>query len=208
MEFDDRRDAGRRLVAALHGWRGRPGLLVLGLPRGGVPVARVVADALGAPLDVLVVRKLGLPGHEEFAMGAIGPGGICVRSEACARWPVSQAVLDRVIARERAELDRRERRYRGERAPLVLAGRELLLVDDGLATGATMKAAVMAARAAGPQRIGVAVPVASREAVQSLEALADEVLSVFTPEHFLAVGAWYRDFAQTSDDEVCALLKD
>lgn len=206
MEFKDRRAAGRALAKALDAWRGRPGLLVLALPRGGVPVAWEVARALGAPLDVLVVRKLGYPGQEEFAMGAIAPGGVRVMGDSSVGWPVSEQAVEAVVAREQVELARRERLYRGARAPLALAGRELLLIDDGLATGATMHAAVIAARAGRPLRIVVAVPVASREAVQSVGAVADEVLSVYTPEHFRAVGAWYQDFGQTSDEEVCALL--
>ena len=206
MEFKDRRDAGRKLAAALAGWRGHPGLLVLGLPRGGVPVAWEIAQALGAPLDVLVVRKLGYPGQEEFAMGAIASGGVRYMDDSALAWPVSAGEGGAVVAREQAELVRRERLYRGERAPLVLGGRVLLLVDDGLATGATMRAAVMAARAGRPQRIVVAVPVASREAVQSVGTVADEVVSAFTPEHFRAVGLWYQDFGQTSDEEVCRLL--
>ena len=206
MEFKDRRDAGRKLAAALAGWRGQPGLLVLGLPRGGVPVAWEIAHALGAPLDVLVVRKLGYPGQEEYAMGAIASGGVRFMDESVLAWPVSAAEVEAVVAREQAELARRERLYRGERPPLALGGRVLLLVDDGLATGATMRAAVMAARAGQPQRIVVAVPVASREAVQSVASVADEVVSAFTPERFRAVGLWYQDFGQTSDEEVCRLL--
>ncbi|MGJ7508453.1 phosphoribosyltransferase [Variovorax sp. GT1P44] len=207
MEFKDRRDAGRKLAKALGAWRGRPEVLVLGLPRGGVPVAWEVAEALGAPLDVLVVRKLGFPGQEEFAMGAIASGGVRVMGEHFDAWPVSEKAVEAVVAREQVELARRERLYRGERPTLSLADRVLLLIDDGLATGATMCAAVKAARAGGPRRIVVAVPVASREAVQSVGALADEVVYVYTPEHFRAVGLWYEDFGQTSDEEVCALLR-
>ena len=206
MEFKDRRDAGRALAKALQAWRGRPDVLVLALPRGGVPVAWEVAQALGAPLDVLVVRKLGFPGQEEYAMGAIAAGGVRVMGEADGGWPVSARELEAVVAREQAELLRREQRYRGGRPPLDLAGRVLILVDDGLATGATMRAAVQAARAGRPKQVVVAVPVASTEAVQSLGALADEVLCLFTPEHFRAVGLWYQDFTQTSDEEVDRLL--
>ncbi|MDM0068662.1 phosphoribosyltransferase [Variovorax sp. J31P207] len=206
MEFKDRRDAGRALAKALEAWRGRPDVLVLALPRGGVPVAWEVAGALGAPLDVLVVRKLGFPGQEEYAMGAIASGGVRVMGEADAGWPVSARELEAVVAREQAELVRREQRYRGGRPPLDLTGRVLILVDDGLATGATMSAAVQAARAGNPKQVIVAVPVASTEAVQSLSALADEVVCLFTPKHFRAVGLWYQDFGQTSDEEVCRLL--
>jgi predicted phosphoribosyltransferase len=207
MTFKDRRDAGRALAQALVAWRGQPDLLVLGLPRGGLPVAWEVAQFLNAPLDVLVVRKLGFPGQEEYAMGAIASGGVRVMADPSAGWPVSHKALEAVVAREQAELSRREQRYRGDRPPLALAGRAVLLVDDGLATGATMHAAVMAARAGGPRRIGVAVPVAAREAVRKLGAVADEVVSVLTPEDFQAVGLWYADFDQTSDEEVCRLLQ-
>ncbi|CAN7596020.1 MULTISPECIES: phosphoribosyltransferase [unclassified Variovorax] len=207
MDFRDRRDAGRKLAKALDAWRGRPDVVVLALPRGGVPVAWEVAHFLHAPLDVLVVRKLGFPGQEEFAMGAIASGGVRVMSELPGFWPVSERAMEAVVARETEELARREQLYRGQRAPLALAGHVVILVDDGLATGATMHAAVLAARAAEPQRIIVAVPVASREAVQLLSTVADEVLSVFTPEHFRAVGLWYADFAQTSDEEVRELLR-
>jgi putative phosphoribosyl transferase len=207
MDFRDRRDAGRALAKALAAWRGRPDVVVLALPRGGVPVAWEVAHFLHAPLDVLVVRKLGFPGQEEFAMGAIASGGVRVMSELPGSWPVSEQAIEAVVARETEELARREQLYRGQRAPLALAGRVVILVDDGLATGATMHAAVLAARAAQPQSVIVAVPVASREAVQLLSTVADEVLSVFTPEHFRAVGLWYADFAQTSDEEVRELLR-
>ena len=206
MEFKDRHDAGRVLAKALDAWRGRQDVQVLALPRGGVPVAWEVAQALGAPLDVLVVRKLGLPGHEEFAMGAIASGGVRVMEELSHAWPVSEEAVEAVVAREQAELVRREQLYRSGRPPLELAGRVLIIVDDGLATGATMRAAVMAARAGKPERIIVAIPVASSDAVQSVGAVADEVVCVFTPEHFRAVGLWYQDFAQTSDEEVRQLL--
>jgi predicted phosphoribosyltransferase len=206
MQFKDRRDAGRRLAKALDAWRGRSDVLVLALPRGGVPVAWEVAHALGVPLDVLVVRKLGFPGQEEFAMGAIASGGVRVMSEPEGAWPVSERQLEAIVAREQAELTRREQRYRTGRPPLEMADRVLILVDDGLATGATMSAAVKAARAANPKRIVVAVPVASVEAVQIVGALADDVVCTYTPAHFRAVGLWYQDFGQTSDEEVEALL--
>ena len=206
MKFKDRHDAGRRLAQALDVWRGRSDVLVLALPRGGVPVAWEVAHALGAPLDVLVVRKLGYPGQEEFAMGAIASGGIRVMSDAEGTWPVSERQLEAVVAREQIELARREQRYRAGRPPLQMTGRVLILVDDGLATGATMSAAVKAARMANPERIVVAVPVASAEAIQSVGTLADEVVCPYMPEHFRAVGLWYQDFAQTSDEEVDQLL--
>jgi putative phosphoribosyl transferase len=206
MEFRDRHEAGRALAPLLAAWRGHPELIVLGLPRGGVPVAWEVAQALQAPMDVLVVRKLGYPGQEELAMGAIGPGGVRVVSDIPRLWPVSDAAVEEVVAREQAELIRREHLYRGERAPLVLAGRVAILVDDGLATGATMHAAVLAVRAMQARHIVVAAPVASVEAVQLLNTVADEVVCVRVPEHFRAVGLWYEDFGQTSDEEVRALL--
>ncbi|OUM03172.1 phosphoribosyltransferase [Variovorax sp. JS1663] len=206
MEFRDRYEAGRALALRLAAWHGRREVLVLGLPRGGVPVAWQVAQALLAPLDVLVVRKLGYPGQEEFAMGAIGPGGVRVMSDISPMCPVPDAAVAEVMAREQAELARRERLYRGARPPLLLSGRVAILVDDGLATGATMHAAVLAARAMQAQRIVVGAPVASVEAVQLLEAVADEVVCVHVPKQFRAVGLWYEDFAQTSDEEVRELL--
>jgi predicted phosphoribosyltransferase len=206
MKFRDRHEAGRALAPLLAAWRGRPEAIVLGLPRGGVPVAWEVAQALQAPLDVLVVRKLGYPGQEELAMGAIGPGGVRVVSDIPQLWPVSDAAVEAVVAREQAARGRRERLYRGERAPLVQAGRVAILVDDGLATGATMHAAVLAVRAMQASRIVVAAPVASVEAVQLLNTVADEVVCVHVPEQFRAVGLWYEDFGQTSDEEVRALL--
>ena len=206
MEFRDRHEAGRALAPRLAAWRGRPEVIVLGLPRGGVPVAWEVAQALQAPLDVLVVRKLGYPGQEELAMGAIGPGGVRVVSDIPHLWPVSDAAVEEVVAREQAELARREHLYRGERAPLVLAGRVAILVDDGLATGATMHAAVLAVRAMQAQHIVVAAPVASVEAVQLLNTVADEVVCAHVPDPFRAVGLWYGNFDQTSDEEVRGLL--
>ncbi|VTU19707.1 Putative phosphoribosyl transferasec/MT0597 [Variovorax sp. PBL-H6] len=207
MEFKDRYEAGRMLASALEAYRGQSDVVVLALPRGGVPVAWEVARALQASLDVLVVRKLGFPGQEELAMGAIGPGGVRVMSDVPPMWPVSEAEVQQVIEREQAELARRERLYRGERPPLALTGRVVLLVDDGLATGATMHAAVLAVRAMQAQRIVVAVPVGSREAVQLLNTVADEVVCAHVPEPFRAVGIWYEDFGQTSDEEVRRLLQ-
>lgn len=205
MRYDNRQQAGQRLVQALSAWRGLPDLIVLALPRGGVPVAFEVAQGLGAPLDVLVVRKLGHPGQEEFAMGAIASGGVRVRAEP-GDWPVGPAELERVVQREHKELQRRELAYRGHRAAPILRSRPVLLVDDGLATGATMCAAVQAARAQSPSRLGVAVPVASSEAMAAVGALADEVVCPLVPEDFHAVGLWYRDFGQTTDDEVRSML--
>ena len=194
------------LARQLGAYAAQPGTIVLGLPRGGVPVAWEVARALQAPLDVAVVRKLGLPGHEEYAMGAIAAGGVRVMTGAAADRDVPAAAVDAVVARETAELARREAAYRGGRPPPVLAGRTVILVDDGLATGATMRAAVRAARLQAPAHIVVAVPVAAQSSCAELRAEADEVVCAMTPAHFHAVGQWYDDFEATGDDEVRALL--
>jgi putative phosphoribosyl transferase len=206
--FRDRADAGRRLAGMLRDLAHRDDLLVLGLPRGGVPVAHEVARALGAPLDVFVVRKLGLPGHDELAMGAIASGGVrLVNEDVVSAFGVTIDEIARVTAREERELERRERLYRGEdRAPPLVAGRTVLLVDDGLATGASMRAAVEAVRAQHPRAIVVAVPVAPAETCDALRAAADDVVCAMTPEPFDAVGLWYDDFRQTTDEEVHALL--
>lgn len=180
---------------------------MLGLPRGGVPVAFEVADRLQAPLDVFVVRKLGLPSQPEVAFGAIASGGVRVLDHVLiARARITPAVVDHITARARAELDRQEALYRAGRAPLDLQGREVLLVDDGLATGSTMRAAVTAVRAHDPRRVIVAVPVGAPAAVTALRELADDLVCALTPEHFEAVGLWYDDFSATSDAEVRALL--
>jgi len=201
--FLDRTDAGIRLAGHLAAYVGRADVVVLGLPRGGVPVAAEVARALGAPLDVFCVRKLGVPGEPELAMGAIATGGVVVVNEAVvAEISAPPELVAEVAAAERAELDRRERAYRGDRPPLPLAGRTVVLVDDGLATGASMRAAVRAVRSAGPARVVVAVPVAAAETCRSLEAEADEVVCPLAPKGFRAVGGWYEDFSTTSDDEV------
>ncbi len=205
--FADREDAGARLAQAVLelGEIGDP--IVLGLPRGGVPVARVVADALGAPLDVLVVRKLGAPGHAEFAVGAIGPGGIrVVDARAVAAVGARDEALADVERRETAELIRREVRYRAGRPPLDLTGRTAIVVDDGIATGATAKVACRVARAMGAARIILAVPVAPADWVTRLDGVADTFVAVETPRDFWAVGQHYRDFRQTSDDEVLTAL--
>jgi len=182
-------------------------VLVLALPRGGVPVAWEVARAIGAPLDVLVVRKLGVPGHEELALGAIASGGTRVLNEDVTRaLGLGEEAVARAAAAESAELERRERLYRGSRAPAPVEGRVVILVDDGLATGATMRAAVLAVRARGAARIVVAVPVAAAETCEELRADVDQVVCALTPERFVAVGAWYEDFRATSDEEVRALL--
>lgn len=206
--FRDRYEAGRRLAAALSPYAGRPNLLVLALPRGGVPVGYEVARALGAPLDVMLVRKLGVPGHEELAMGAIASGGIRVVSdEVVAAFNIPDRVIAAVAAQEEEELWRRERLYRGDRPAADVRGRTVILVDDGLATGASMRAAAQALRAQQPERLVVAVPVAPPETCVSLRQEADDVVCALAPEPFLAVGNWYDDFSQTSDDEVRELLR-
>lgn len=208
LPFADRRDAGRALAVKLLPLAERDDVVVLGLPRGGVPVAAEVAIALGAPLDVCVVRKLGLPGHEEFALGAIASGGVAELDARLIRHlGVSEAALSTVMQRERAELDRRELAYRRGRPPLSLAGRTVVVVDDGLATGSTMRAAVRAVRAQQPDRIFVAVPVAAHQACAGLADVADVCVCVAQPEPFESVGRWYADFQPTSDEEVLACLE-
>ena len=190
----------------LAGLAGQPDLLVLGLPRGGVPVAWEVARRLGAPLDVFVVRKLGFPGHEELAMGAIASGGVRVLNPEVIAYGVSRAQIEQVTEKERRELERREQLFRGDRPPMRVADRTVVLVDDGLATGSTMRAAVRALRQERAGRIIVAVPVAAPSVCAEMKAEADEVVCAATPEPFRAVGLWYDDFAQTSDAEVRELL--
>lgn len=205
--FADRRDAGRRLAIALAAWADAPDCIVLALPRGGVPVAFEVAQALHAPLDLLVVRKLGVPGREEYAMGAIASGGLRVlHEEVVQSLGIPAAAIARVVAREEEELERREREYRGTRPPPVLGGRTVLLVDDGLATGASMEVALQAVQRQHPAQVVVAVPVAPADTCARLRPQADAIVCVATPEPFLAVGCWYQEFPQTTDDEVRALL--
>ena len=210
--FADRAEAGRALADALEEYRGHPDVVVLGLPRGGVPVARVVADALRAPLDVVVVRKVGTPGQAELAMGAIASiaGSIVtVKNPSILRHLAgadADATFDTVAAREQVELERRQREYRADRGPLDVVGKTVLVVDDGIATGATMKAAVTALRQAGAGRIVVAVPVGPADTCAELERLADRVVCAWMPDPFWAVGQGYVDFSQTSDDEVRRLL--
>ena len=205
--FHNRQDAGKRLATRLAEYAGKPGVIVLGLPRGGVPVAYEIAHALGVPLDVFVVRKLGVPGHSEVAMGAIASGDVCVLNEPLIRdLHISRDAVASVRAREEQELARRERAYRGARPPVNVHGSTVLVVDDGLATGATMLAAVAALRAQHPAQIVVAVPVASHEACTALTAVADRCVCLAIPPHFHGVGMWYEDFSQTEDAEVQLLL--
>jgi predicted phosphoribosyltransferase len=204
--FRDRREAGRRLAVRLE-YLSDEHPVVLGLPRGGVPVAAEVARALGAPLDVIVVRKLGMPFQPELGFGAIGEGGVCLLDrDLVERARLTGAEIAEVESEQNKELERRVRRYRGGRPLTPVDGRTVVIVDDGLATGGTASAAVHVARAMGARRIVLAVPVAPPETVRELEAEADEVVSLLTPDRFGAVGLWYEDFAQTSDDEVAALL--
>jgi putative phosphoribosyl transferase len=207
--FADRSAAGRELAERLSHHAGRDDVVVLGLPRGGVPVAYEVALALSAPFDVLVVRKLGVPGHEELAMGAIASGGVRVlNDEVVAATGVEQSEIDAVAERERTELERRERAYRGDRDPVDVDGCTTIVVDDGLATGATMRAAVEALRERQAASIVAAVPTASPQSCADLGKIVDEMVCARTPEPFMAVGLWYRDFTPTSDDEVRTLLED
>jgi len=205
--FRDRAEAGRILAADLADYAGRPDVVVLALPRGGVPVGYEVARALGAPLDVFLVRKLGLPGQEELAMGAIASGGVRLINEDVVRaYGVSAVEIEATAATEQRELERRERSYRDGRPLPPLSGRTVIVIDDGLATGATMQAAVMALRADAPARVVVAVPVAAEEACNELGEMVDEIICAEMPEPFYAVGIWYEDFAQTTDEDVHELL--
>jgi putative phosphoribosyl transferase len=207
MRFRDRMDAGRRLAAKLTALPEQAEVVVLALPRGGVPVGFEVARRLRAPLDVFVVRKLGVPFHEELAMGAIASGGVRVLNlDVVEGLGIGEDVLDRIEKRERAELARRERVYRGDRPPIDVHGRTVILVDDGLATGATMRAAVAALRRLGPTRVIVAVPIASPEICEQLREEADEVICAVTPASLVAVGQGYEDFSQITDKEVRELL--
>jgi predicted phosphoribosyltransferase len=207
MRFTDRTDAGRRLADRLAGCSGRPDLVVLALPRGGVPVAYEVASRLGAPLDIFLVRKLGVPGHEEVAMGAISEGDVEVLSvELIRELGIPDALVRQAAVRERLELDRRDTFFREGRRSIPVGGQLVILVDDGLATGSTMEAAVLGLRRLNPARIVVAAPVGARETCERLRNIADEVVCLHTPERFEAVGLWYSDFSQTSDEEVRRLL--
>ena len=206
--FEDRTDAGRALAERLGAYANRDDVLVLALPRGGVPVAFEVARKLRAPLDVFLVRKLGVPGQEELAMGAISSGGITVLNENVVRGlGIPREVIDRTAVAQREELTRRERLYRNHRPAPEIRGRCVLLIDDGLATGASMLAAVQGLRKHEPARIVVAVPVAAEPTCQRFQGVADEIVCMATPEPFGGVGQWYEDFRQTTDDEVRELLQ-
>jgi putative phosphoribosyl transferase len=206
--YQDRRDAGRVLASALVSYAGRSDVTVLALPRGGVPVAYEVARHLGAPLDILVVRKLGVPGHEELAMGALASGDVQVMNEeVVSALGISQGAVALAVARESRELARRERAYRGKRPPLDVSGRTVILVDDGLATGSTMRAAVAGLRQRGPERIVVGVPIAAPSTCEEFAYEVDDIVCAATPEPFYAVALWYADFPQTTDQEVRELLE-
>jgi predicted phosphoribosyltransferase len=206
-QFRDRYEAGRFLAAKLKPLAGDPDTIVLALPRGGVPVAYEIARELEAPLDIFIVRKLGAPTYEELAMGAISSGGVRVlNDDVIRRLGITPRMIEAVAAEEGRELARREREYRRDREPLRIQGRNVILVDDGLATGASMRAAVQALRKQSPRRIIVAVPVGAAETCEKFENEVDEVICGRRPDNLGAVGAWYEDFSQTTDDEVCELL--
>jgi predicted phosphoribosyltransferase len=207
MLFRDRTDAGRQLAAKLTHYAGRDDVIVLALPRGGVPVGAAVAAALSAPLDVFLVRKLGVPGHEELAMGAIASGGVRVENASVVRQlGIPERVIDEVARQELRELERREAAYRGDRPPPAVRGKTVILVDDGLATGSTMRAAVAAVRELGPARVVVAAPVGAAETCADFAEEADEAVCAHEPDPLYAVGMWYDDFSQTTDAEVRELL--
>jgi predicted phosphoribosyltransferase len=207
--FSNRREAGLALAAKLRHYAARTDVVILALPRGGVPVAFEVAESLGAPLDIFLVRKLGMPGHPEYAMGAIASGGVRVLSEDVVRaYNIPQPAIDAVVRQELQELERREREYRRGAALTDLHDRIVILVDDGLATGSTMRAAVQAVRQHAPARVVVAVPVGAPSSCEEFADVTDETVCARTPEPFSAVGQWYQDFSQTSDEEVQTLLRE
>lgn len=207
LPIKDREAAGQALALALHDYKERDDVIVLALPRGGVPVAVKIAESLNAALDLMLVRKLGTPGHRELAMGAVASGGIKVMNEDVVRsLGISEALINEVAKEEQRELERRQQAYRGDRPWPVLAGCCVILVDDGLATGATMHAAIDAVRTQKPARIVVAVPVAPLPTVASLRERVDELICLATPEHFMAIGQWYVDFSQVSDEQVRQIL--
>ena len=206
--LQDRAAAGRRLTEPLRHYADRPDVIVLALPRGGVPVAYEVATALNLRLDLMLVRKLGVPSQPELAMGAIASGGIQILNDHALQFhPIDRAAFEAVVARETRELLRREQAYRGTRAPAQLKGQAVILIDDGLATGASMRAAIHAVRTQSPSRIVVAVPVAPVETAEALRREVDELICPITPEWFTSIGHWYMDFSQTPDAEVIRLLQ-
>ena len=208
MIFKDRADAGRKLAARLTRYADGEDVLVLALPRGGVPVAYEVAKELNAPLDIFLVRKLGVPGHEELAMGAIASGGVRIVNDDVVNYlRIPDELIDAVAELEQSELERRERAYRAERPPPDVKDRIVILIDDGLATGSTMRAAAASLRKQKPHRIVVAVPVSSPETCEEFRSEVDEIVCAVTPEYFQGVGLWYKDFTQTSDEEVRELLE-
>lgn len=205
--FENRYAAGKILAGKLNHFANRPNTLLLALPRGGVPVAYELAISLSLPLDVFIVRKLGVPGHEELAMGALAMGSVTVFNESLiASLQISKDAIDEVIKNETAEWKLRELKYRGDRQFPKLANQSIILVDDGIATGATMRAAILAVRKFNPKEIIIAVPVASSEIYEEMKKLVDHIFCLMTPKHFSAVGEWYDDFTQTTDEEVYALL--
>lgn len=209
MRFKDRTEAGQRLAEQLSPYAGRRDVVVLALPRGGVPVGFEIARALHAPLDILLVRKLGVPGHEEYAMGSIAEGGVCIlMNDVITHLNIPQAAVEEVIARKRKELALRAELYRNHRAPIPLKNRIVIVVDDGLATGATMIAALQIVHASKPARIIVAVPVAANESLKQVQQHADDLVCLLIPDRFHAVGWWYETFEQTSDDQVMQLLNE
>ena len=209
IPFKDRREAGRKLAQKLTVYAGQPDLLTLALPRGGVPVAYEVARALNAPLDIFLVRKLGLPGQEELAIGAIATGGVRVLNRDIIRMlSIPDELINFVARRELQELQRRERLYRGDRPPPEVRDRTIILIDDGLATGASMRAAVVSLRAQHPARIVVAVPIAAENVCEAFRTEVDEIICAVTPEPFYGVGRWYEDFSQITDQEVRILLEE
>ena len=207
--FKDRRDAGRKLAQKLKDYAGRKDVIVLALPRGGVPVAYEVAKSLNIPMDIFIVRKLGWPGHEEMAIGAIASGGVRVLNQDIVQYlNIPEALIDAVAQRELRELERREHAYRGDRPSLDVKDRTVIIIDDGLATGASMRAAVAGVRAHHPAHIVIAVPTAALETCESLKHEVDQVICATTPEPFYGVSRWYEDFSQTTDEEVRTLLQE
>lgn len=209
MRFQNRIEAGQLLAQKLEAYTGRPDTLVLALPRGGVPVAYEVATHLNLPLDIFIVRKLGLPGEKELAMGALASGGTRILNMELVREArVPDSLIDKVTAEEQQELERREQLYRNNRPALQVEGRTVILIDDGLATGTSMRVAVLALKRQQPPRLVIAVPVAPPDIYEDFRDLADEIVCAITPRHLYAIGMWYNDFSQTTDQEVCDLLEE